>query len=42
MSTIKINADDKNNKTLKELVKRLGATAVNMKVGQYENFLQTI
>jgi len=39
MSTIIINADDK---IMKELAKRLDATVVNMKDGQYENFLQTI
>lgn len=39
MSAIIIKADDKSNKILKELAKRLGANVVNMNDSQYEDFL---
>ncbi len=39
MSAIIIKADDKSNKILKELAKRLGANVVNMNDAQYEDFL---
>jgi len=39
MSVIIIKADDKSNKILKELAKRLGANVVSMNDAQYEDFL---
>jgi hypothetical protein len=39
MSAIIIKADDKSNKILKELAKRLGANVVSLKDNQYEDFL---
>jgi hypothetical protein len=39
MSAIIIKADDKSNKILKELAKKLGANVVSLKDNQYEDFL---
>ena len=39
MSAIIIKADEKSNKILKELAKRLGANVVSMNDNQYEDFL---
>jgi len=39
MGAIIIKADDKNNKILKELAKRLGASVLNLKDSEYEDFL---
>ncbi len=39
MSAITIKADDKSNKILKELAKRLGANVVNINDDQYEDIL---
>jgi hypothetical protein len=39
MSAIIIKADDKSNKILKELAKRLGADVVNINDDQYEDIL---